>query len=523
MSPKKYLSLEEAAELLKIKPDELIRLREKGDVRGFADRGTWKFKSEDVEELKRRRQPDSAPEVPMMADDDDMSRQPTIISKGRSGATSDSDVRLVPDNKLRAKLTGSSAEIPTMGDSDSDVRLAGAVTRELPSDSDVQLVTPRTADSDSDVKLADTDSDVRLSDSDSDVRLAPPSPSDSDVKLVERGRKKRSSDSDVTLLPRGGQKAKEESSLFDDSPLSGSESVLMEDVGLGLTDSDIRLGSGLAGDSGIALSSPADSGILLEGPAPGGSDFPMLGGTLSESSENELVIEEDSGISIESDSGIQLSGDSGIRLEADSGIRLTDSSSSGVKKGKKRNELDSAVPMLLSKDDAARTDVEVPMLDEGSEFETLNLPPKKKKGKGDTSVVVFEGDDSGMGLEGSSDDLAIDELGSSSVDEELEVAEDILEDEDAEQMEVFDSDDSVFDESFVEGGSSVAIPTYSSRIQMMPEVEWGTGTIALLAATAVALSIGALAAVDLLRTTWASGSNAVYQGELLGMLTGLFK
>ncbi len=522
MSPKKYLSLEEAADLLKIKPDELIRLREKGDVRGFADRGTWKFKSEDVEELKRRRQPDSAPEVPMMSDDDDLSRQPTIITKGRSGAASDSDVRLVPDDKMRAKLTGSSAEIPTLGDSDSDVRLAGAVTRELPSDSDVQLVTPRTADSDSDVKIADTDSDVRLSDSDSDVRLAPPSPSDSDVKLVERGRKKRSSDSDVTLLPRGGQKAREESPLFDDSPLSGSESVLMEDVGLGLTDSDIRLGSGIAGDSGIALSSPADSGILLEGPAPSGSDFPLLGGTLSESSENELVIEEDSGISIESDSGIQLSGDSGIRLEAESGIRLS-GPSSGVKKGTPRDELDSAVPMLLSKDDAARTDVEVPMIDEGSEFETLNLPPKKKKGKGDTSVVVFEEDDSGMGLDGSSDDLAIDELGSSSVDEELEVAEDILEDEDAEQMEVFDSDDSVFDESFVEGGSSVAIPAYGSRIQMMPEVEWGTGTIALLAATAVALSIGALAAVDLLRTTWASGSSSVYQGELLGMLTGLFK
>ena len=41
MSIKKYLSLEEAAKLLKLQPEELIRLREKGDVRGFADRGTW--------------------------------------------------------------------------------------------------------------------------------------------------------------------------------------------------------------------------------------------------------------------------------------------------------------------------------------------------------------------------------------------------------------------------------------------------------------------------------------------------
>jgi len=38
MASKKYLSLEEAASLLKVKTEELIRLREKGDIRGFADR-----------------------------------------------------------------------------------------------------------------------------------------------------------------------------------------------------------------------------------------------------------------------------------------------------------------------------------------------------------------------------------------------------------------------------------------------------------------------------------------------------
>ena len=39
MAPnKKYLSLEEAAMELGIKPDALVRLREKGQVRGFADR-----------------------------------------------------------------------------------------------------------------------------------------------------------------------------------------------------------------------------------------------------------------------------------------------------------------------------------------------------------------------------------------------------------------------------------------------------------------------------------------------------
>jgi len=65
MSTKKYLSLEEAAQQLGMRNDELNKMREQGQIRGFADRGTWKFKVEDVEELGRTRQADSDPELPM--------------------------------------------------------------------------------------------------------------------------------------------------------------------------------------------------------------------------------------------------------------------------------------------------------------------------------------------------------------------------------------------------------------------------------------------------------------------------
>ncbi|MBC8115450.1 MAG: helix-turn-helix domain-containing protein, partial [Candidatus Saccharimonas sp.] len=181
---KKYLSLEEAAGMLKLKNDELIRLREKGEIRGFADRGTWKFKADDVEEFRRRRQPDSDPDVPIMSDDDlgerlmsdpdlqtfsssehaldeddELGRQATVIRKGRE-SSSDSDVRLVLDEGLKGRgLTGSSGELPVleMGKSDSDVRLVGDSAPRLKpdSDSDVKLVNPvgLAPDSDSDVKL----------------------------------------------------------------------------------------------------------------------------------------------------------------------------------------------------------------------------------------------------------------------------------------------------------------------------------------------------------------------------------
>src|SRR5688572_1265328 len=105
-TPKKYLSLDEASSRLGMTNEQLIRLREQGEIRGFADRGTWKFRVEDVEELSRTRQPDSSPEVPLLDDsgpmvmgDDlsesgsstiladlpsgaDVGEQPTVIRKG---------------------------------------------------------------------------------------------------------------------------------------------------------------------------------------------------------------------------------------------------------------------------------------------------------------------------------------------------------------------------------------------------------------------------------------------------------
>jgi excisionase family DNA binding protein len=56
----KYLSIEEAVEILGIPQDEITRLREAGELRGFADHGTWKFRTEDIEEFARSRQADSS-------------------------------------------------------------------------------------------------------------------------------------------------------------------------------------------------------------------------------------------------------------------------------------------------------------------------------------------------------------------------------------------------------------------------------------------------------------------------------
>jgi Helix-turn-helix domain len=561
---KKYLSLEEAAAILKIKTEELIRFREKGQIRGFADRGNWKFKAGDVEEFARSRQADSDPDLPIMDedfdeqpsprsvpkspqpsknalddDDDELGRQATVIRKARD-STSDSDVRLVLDDGLKSGLTGSSAELPTLSlaDSDSDVRLSGDSGPRLmsDSDSDVKLVNPLAGapDSDSDVKLVDpigaklndSDSDVRLADSDSDVKLVPPKDSDSDVKLIEPGKKSRktdaSSDSDVALLSPLGEKggagySVSDSALFDDD----AGITLAGDSGIQLAgDSGIQLagesGIQLAGDSGIQLQQPADSGILLEG----------------------------------DDSGLRLDqGDSGIRFAPGTGSapKLKGGSSKNLKGRGARTkddlestvpmldvmgdhddlDLDSTAPMLLQQeDDLSGTDIEVPLLSGDDD-------------QGETSVIMFDDEDADQtsatvvkkgrksvnetmfDLE---DEVESDSDGDQFGDEELEVSDEVLgEDDELEDLDAFASDDDEFDESFESGASRIGFASPAGKIAAPQEAEWGTGFfLGLLTSTAILL-VGTLLSVDLLRSTWAATDSSVYKGEFIDLFASLFK
>ena len=56
---KKYLTLDEAAAFLGITNDKMLRLREVAAVPGFSDRGTWRFKTSDIESYRQRVLPQS--------------------------------------------------------------------------------------------------------------------------------------------------------------------------------------------------------------------------------------------------------------------------------------------------------------------------------------------------------------------------------------------------------------------------------------------------------------------------------
>ncbi|HAB11361.1 MAG TPA: hypothetical protein DCE47_06695, partial [Planctomycetaceae bacterium] len=154
----KYLSIEETVEILGIPQEEVNRLRGNGELRGFADRGTWKFRAEDIEEFARSRQADSSVDgglgevelsvdeedfdsagtTSLLDDDDEVTAdQPTLIQQPLDDEpllvddTSDSDVRLVIDPSLELDASDDDVQLDVgdepiladMNESDSDVRL----------------------------------------------------------------------------------------------------------------------------------------------------------------------------------------------------------------------------------------------------------------------------------------------------------------------------------------------------------------------------------------------------------------
>jgi len=379
---KKYLSLEEAAGLLDMTTEQLMKIREQGDIRGFADRGSWKFREQDIDEFQRSRQADSSPDFPIITGDSSSSVLEELDAADLSSSDSDvrlffdeslfdgtdakglvssgSDVRLAGDSGPNLEETESEDELDLSGwgsdaklsDSDSDVKLVGAGTQpeidlnqtiqmEDNADSDVVMVTGTDGKvglpADSEFRISDSDSDVRLSsgDDDSDMQRADDEAAVDDEDLAATAHfDGTDSDSDVKLM------GSEDLLLPDED----SDSDVKLSADLDRTDSDIRLPE--PSPAPTAKFSPAASGKPSSDPKakpnrlqfpPDDSDLKLINkgsgvrkdrpdsGMSAPARGSGLGLEADeSGISLEMDSGISLEADdSGISLESyDSGISL---------------------------------------------------------------------------------------------------------------------------------------------------------------------------------------------------------
>ena len=213
----KFVELSEAAKQLGITADELNDARNAGEVHGFRDGSSWKFKPQELERFAEERG------VSMDAGDnfDDLLDDLDIDGGGGSSV-------LVSDEALGAGQESLSSTI--IGENS-----AGAA------DSDLRLV-----------PAEDEGDDISLDDDDDDLQLEPLADSTgSDLTLDD------ADDDELSLEPATG--TGELGAASDELDLDGlDDDDLTVDIGGG---SDLTLGTG---DSGINLASPADSGLSLE-------------------------------------------------------------------------------------------------------------------------------------------------------------------------------------------------------------------------------------------------------------------
>ncbi|WP_417386342.1 hypothetical protein [Gimesia sp.] len=509
---KKYLNLEEAAAELGMEKEELNRLREAGDIRGFADRGAWKFRMEDVEELGRTRQADSDPAIPLfnnedledddlfdsaILDDDDMTLESdSVIDEDEVGeqatvirgsvhddddepvelSSSDSDVRLVIDDGDDLQLDSEPELVAVGEDSDSDVRLTDDSSIDLGSDSDVKLVE---GDSEPDFEILDLDAG-----SDSDVKLvaddSSPMGSESDVALIGEDFD-LGSDSDVALVS-------------DDNDES---SILAEDSGLSLAEDS---GISLASDSGISLAGPLDSGISLES---------------ADESGISLVGDDASGLSLQDDTG------SDISITADSGISLEpfdvedDEQTSPMMATGGGKDATMEIPALGDDDDFA--DSSFDLEDSNSDTSVLMLNEDGDAGGSSGSVILDSDEDEGeSAIFDDDDDFASDDGIS-----------DVFDDED-DFDDIYDADDDDFDDSFQSGESHAEFVAPASfgggrgAAMAAPEAEWGVGTFVALGISTLLMSVCGLMMYDLIRTMWHYDDPSAVSSSILDMVRGLF-
>ena len=238
-----YITLDDAAKILGVSADELVEMRSRGEIFGYRDGKSWKFKTEEIQRVQSELGGDAL--------DEEAGGSSILVSErqvGPSGSKSGSIIGKAGASDLGLGSDLNLADDEAMG---SDV----ALVPDPKSGSGVRLVNrkPGSPESDSNSKSAI-----------SDLKLQSDGGSGSEVELG----------SDLNLAADASPEKSGLDLMGNDSnvvPGTGSSGSLGLGADLELAsddEDDLVLGSdsgvGLASESGINLMSPSDSGLSLE-------------------------------------------------------------------------------------------------------------------------------------------------------------------------------------------------------------------------------------------------------------------
>ncbi|GIW99485.1 MAG: excisionase [Pirellulaceae bacterium] len=301
-----FVPLEEAAKRLGVTTDELVEMRSRGEIFGYRDGGSWKFKPEEIERVLAERAGGEA------LDEDPGGSSLALGGDELTGSSAQSDVALVADSgtgsDVRLVPSGEEPDLALDEDDDDELSLLAEDGEDL-----LATVNDKTAG-------AGSGSDIPLEGSDIfDLKLAEGSNvlSGSEVELGKEDGSGGLIQGDSGRTPGSG-----------DLDIEGSDLQLADDD-LDLADgSDLVLGA----DSGINLMSPSDSGISLEDEPLDLAASGISGLDLAEEGSDPEIAAAGSGVDFAQDEEFQLSPSGALDVDDDSGsqvIELEDSSDFG--------------------------------------------------------------------------------------------------------------------------------------------------------------------------------------------------
>jgi len=514
-----FYTLEEAARVLGMSPEDLKSKAQTREVRAFLDGGSWRFRVVDVDELARRRGLGSDAEL-RLSDLDN-----PAAGSGSSDEIQDLDLSEFNLGVAKPDLGAETAHITSMGGHG-----GGKIIQEGSSEHDILLddlsLPPNPLSGSSSVIIGvstsgkhPSDSDVRLvpdvlkGASDSDVRLASPEPgfraaSDSDVTLIKDDTADHgiltppsgsgSGDTAIRSSPLLGSSAEvdagESNSDFELNPSSDLIDALQPDSG-----SDFELSALDASDEFEAtpLSKPSDSDVTAAGPN-------LSGINLSRPS--------DSGINLQSAKGLGIGQADSIELAPLSGDEIK--STPKARPSKPKKSLSATPPPAVKKGekdifDDTDFEVDVPLADEDSDDKTVQLEA--------ASDFDLEDADSG------SEVFAIDE---EAVDQNAATA--MAPSAFAEDDEEDDGFDAAVSSEMTSAWSSTDQASTSAErsgpamvLARDSEVEWSGVWVGLLGVSTVFLLFASFVAWDMVHNLYEFNQGGAASGLVKG-IAGLF-
>jgi excisionase family DNA binding protein len=500
-----YLNLDEAAQQLGMSKEDLAKKAQKREIRAFADRGTWKFRKQDIEEHARQAGIGSGAEIVF----GDLDEGLPELDSGSS------DQILLSDQTMSEPPSGSGKRVIGMDEfgrtpSDSDVRLVPEAKTKKGSDSDVKLVGGTKPPSDSDVKVVAAGA---LEGPDSDVKIKGPAPGDSDVRL---DRVKAPSDSGIRIADPVAPSAT--SDVTQDLP-----------VFKGLEDEGLAISSGSSGEQPIAdidsdfdLSSPKEDSSFELG-TQGDSDI-----TLALDDHAPLVPDEiklapkapsDSDVTVGSPSASGLS----LSSPADSGIAL-DRAPSSSRSGRNLGATDGPTKPAS---DIFETDFEVPVLDSDQEIPSSGSSDTEQL-SADSDFELSGSDVGAAEADSSSQVLSLE--GEESVDEAAATRLQAAPQEEEQWEEDLGAGDSGRGGQFEEDSGSVAATSAADDSGAAPalvpvgagEAEWGGWTVGFLGLATFLMLVLGMVMLDMVRTMWGWEDQFLfYRSPILNWMSGL--